>query len=222
MPALQMPAVQSRALPQECVLFVLIGTCWNIPGLFYGGMSLTEDIDSGTFPFTVRMASIRPILFSALFCFVLLSWINRERLIHFSRKTGCTKILQVTMKQTCSRTIIFIKGPNNMCGRHLHGVAALLLQVSVSSDVKSGPLPLTSCPPWGATEHAVPRTCRSRAPSTVLASYWCACGTHSHLEQGIYSDLENKTLCYGNVQVHFRAETVSRFPLFPTIAPLQQ
>lgn len=41
--------------------------CWNIPGLLYEGMSLTEDIDSGTFPFTVRMASIRPILFSGLF-----------------------------------------------------------------------------------------------------------------------------------------------------------
>lgn len=66
--------MQSRALPLECVLLVLVGTCWNIPGLFYEGMSLTEDIDSGTFPFTVRMASIRPILFSALFlfCFVIL------------------------------------------------------------------------------------------------------------------------------------------------------
>lgn len=85
---------------------------------------LTEDTDSGSFPFTVRMASIRPILFPGLFCFVLLSWINRERLIHFFRKTGCTKILQVTMKQTCSRTIIFIKGPNNKHSRHLHGVAA--------------------------------------------------------------------------------------------------
>lgn len=84
------------------------------------------------------------------FFFVLLSWINRERLIHFSRKTGCTKILQVTMKQTCSRTIIFIKRPNNMYGRHLCGVAAtpppfhlpwVLGQVgcffrSVSSDIK--------------------------------------------------------------------------------------
>lgn len=61
---------------------------------------------------------------SRAFFLVLLSWINRERLIHFSRKTGCTKILQVTMKQTCSRTIIFIKRPNNVCSRHLHGVAA--------------------------------------------------------------------------------------------------
>lgn len=51
----------------------------------------------------------------------VLSWINRERLIHFSRKTGCTKILQVTIKQTWSRTIIFIKRPNNMCSRHLRG-----------------------------------------------------------------------------------------------------
>lgn len=117
-----------RVAPTErCGCLCLFEPCWNIPGLFYEGMSLTEDIDSGTFPFTVRMASIRPILFSGLFCFVLLSWINRERLIHFSRKTGCTKILQVTMKQTCSRTIIFIKGPNNMCSRYVHGVADLPL-----------------------------------------------------------------------------------------------
>lgn len=113
------------ASTEPCGCLCLFEPCWNIPGLFYEGMSLPEDIDSGTFPFTVRMASIRPILFSGLFCFVLLSWINRERLIHFSRKTGCTKILQVTMKQTCSRTIIFRKGPNNMCSRHLHGVAVL-------------------------------------------------------------------------------------------------
>lgn len=100
-----------------------VGPRWNIPAWFYEGMSLTEDIDSGAFPFTVRMASIRPILFSGFFFFFFwfLSWINRERLIHFSRKTGCTKILQVTIKQTCSRTIIFIKGLNNMCSRHLHG-----------------------------------------------------------------------------------------------------
>lgn len=108
------------------ILSCLFEPRWNIPSLFYEGMSLTEDTASGTFPFTVRMNSIRPILFSGLFCFVLLSWINREGLIHFSRKTGCTKILQVTMKQTCSRTIIFRKGPNNMCSRHLHGVAVLL------------------------------------------------------------------------------------------------
>lgn len=38
------------------------------------GMPLAEDIDSGMFPLTVRMASIRPILFSGLFlfCFVIL------------------------------------------------------------------------------------------------------------------------------------------------------
>lgn len=99
-----------------------LSPCWNIPGLFYERMSLGEDTDSEAFPFAVRMASIRPILFSGLF-FVLLSWINRERLIHFSRKTGCTKILQVTMKQTCSRTIIFTKGPNSVSSWHLHGVA---------------------------------------------------------------------------------------------------
>lgn len=124
--AVKLPAGEGRvASTERCGCLCLFEPRWNIPGLFYEGMSLTEDIDSGTFPFTVRMASIRPILFSGLFCFVLLSWINRERLIHFSRKTGCTKILQVTMKQTCSRTIIFIKGANNMCGRYLHGVAHL-------------------------------------------------------------------------------------------------
>lgn len=120
-----MPVAEcSVASTELCGCLCLFEPCWNIPGLFYEGMSLTKDIDSGTFPLSVRMASIRPILFSGLFFFVLLSWINRERLIHFSRKTGCTKILQVTMKQTCSRTIIFIKRPNNMCGRHLCGVAA--------------------------------------------------------------------------------------------------
>lgn len=121
------------------------------------------------------------------FCFVLLSWINRERLIHFSRKTGCTKILQVTMKQTCSRTIIFIKGPNNMCSRHLHGVATphhppalgprpscLFLWVSVSSDVKLGPTPPTSCPLWGADEHTAPRT-RGSSPSRAAVAPHPAC-----------------------------------------------
>lgn len=77
----------------------------NVPGVCYEGMSPTEDIDSGMFPFAVRMASTRPIFFSGLFCFVLLSWINRERererVIHFSGKTGYGKILQVTTKLTC-------------------------------------------------------------------------------------------------------------------------
>lgn len=63
-------------------------------------VSLTEDIDAEMFPFAARMASIRPILFSGLFCLVLLSRINRERLIHFSRKTGYSKIQQVTMDET--------------------------------------------------------------------------------------------------------------------------
>lgn len=116
----------------ECRTYTVLFGCsgsfepfWNIPGVCYEGMSLTEDIDSGMFPFTARMASIRPILFSGLFCFVLLSWINRERLIHFFRKTGYSKILQATMKQTCSRTIIFIKEPNSMHGSRLRGVARL-------------------------------------------------------------------------------------------------
>lgn len=42
-------------------------------------MSLSEDSDSGLFPFKVRMAATRPILFSGLFCFVSLSWINTHR-----------------------------------------------------------------------------------------------------------------------------------------------
>lgn len=126
-PAVSVPAGEGTAVPPErCGCLCPREPCWNIPGWFYERMSLTEDMDSGTFPFTVRMPSIRPILFSGpcFFIFlILLSWISRERLIHFSRKTGCTKILQVTMRQTCSRTIIFIKGPNHMGSRHLHGVA---------------------------------------------------------------------------------------------------
>lgn len=169
-PSSKIPVGESRvASTEQCGCLCLFEPCWNIPGLFYEGLSLTEDIDSGTFPFTVRMASIRPILFSGLFCFVLLSWINREGLIHFSRKTGCTKILQVTMKQTCSRTIIFRKGPNNTCSGHLHGVAVppspistalspwpscLFLWVSVSSDGKSGPVTPSQkacCEEWSIT-----------------------------------------------------------------------
>jgi hypothetical protein len=48
-----------------------------------------------------------------LFCFVLLSWINThtQRVIHFSGKTGYSKILPVTTQQTCSYTLIFIKEP---------------------------------------------------------------------------------------------------------------
>lgn len=117
-------------------------------------MSLSEDSDSGLFPFKVRMAATRPILFSGLFCFVSLSWINthRKRVIHFSGKTGYSKTLQVTTKQTCSHTIIFIKEPHSMRGGRLHGGAPLpspllalsprptcsFLWITVSSDGRSG------------------------------------------------------------------------------------
>lgn len=87
----------------------------------YEGMSPTEDIDSGMFPFTVRMASTRPIFVSGLFCFVLLSWINRERererVIHFSGKTGYGKILQVTTKQTCLTYNNIYKGAQQYVGQ---------------------------------------------------------------------------------------------------------
>lgn len=125
-----------------------VGPRWNIPGWFYEGMSLTEDIDSGAFPFTVRMASIGPILFSGFF-FYFLSWINRQRLIHFSRKTGCTKILQVTIKQTCSRTIIFIKGLNDMYSGHLRGVAVLPVSLAVSPRPGSFASPFPQISNWG-------------------------------------------------------------------------
>lgn len=80
---------------------VLIWALLEYPCCVLGrDVSLTGDIDAGMFPFAARMASIRPILFSGLFCLVLLSRINRERLIHFSRKTGYSKIRQVTMNET--------------------------------------------------------------------------------------------------------------------------
>lgn len=86
-------------------------------------------LTQGRFPFSQDGLYETNIVLRPFFFFipplVLLSWINRERLIHFSRKTGCTKILQVTMRQTCSRTIIFIQGPNNMCSGHLRRVAVL-------------------------------------------------------------------------------------------------
>lgn len=87
---------------------------------------------------------------------VLLSWINthteRERVIHFSGKTGYSKTLQVTTKQTCSHTIIFIKEPHSIRGRRPHGGAlhgfpspalsppptCWFLWSTVSSDGKSG------------------------------------------------------------------------------------
>lgn len=79
------------------LIWALLEYPWCVLGR---DVSLTQDIDAGMFPFAARMASIRPILFSGLFCLVLLSQINRERLIHFSRKTGYSKIRQVTMNET--------------------------------------------------------------------------------------------------------------------------
>lgn len=83
------------------LIWALLEYPWCVLGR---DVSSTEDIDAGMFPFAARMASIRPILFSGLFCLVLLSRINRERLIHFSRKTGYSKIRQVTMNETGALT----------------------------------------------------------------------------------------------------------------------
>ena len=50
--------------------------------------------------------------FSVLFCFVILDkHTHTQRVIHFSGKTGYSKILPVTTQQTCSYTLIFIKEP---------------------------------------------------------------------------------------------------------------
>lgn len=72
--AVKIPSGEYRVTSTElCGCLCFCEPHRNIPGLFYEGMSLTEDIDSGTFPFTVRMASIRPILFSVffvLFCYL--------------------------------------------------------------------------------------------------------------------------------------------------------
>lgn len=127
----------------------------NVPGVCYEGMSPTEDIDSGMFPFAVRMASTRPIFFSGLFCFVLLSWINRERerrWFIFLEKQDTVKYCKWQRNRHVSHTIIFIKEPSSTWGRRFHGVAllpspllvlspwptSLFLWISVSSDGKSG------------------------------------------------------------------------------------
>lgn len=132
------------------LIWALLEYPWCVLGR---DVSPTEDIDAGMFPFAARMASIRPILFSGLFCLVLLSRINRERLIHFSRKTGYSKIRQVTMneagvlthnniykgtKQHARQTPPWYGGPSPSPGLPSPWPTRFFLWISVSSDGKSG------------------------------------------------------------------------------------